>query len=268
MTTERQMRRLVAIFAAAALMAATAAAQVRTGQYDDPKSTTGTYSDLEVGVGNGEKTTFSKFRKEHWKDVRISDPKLAEKKKLREEVRKNRERKYGTDISAGNERHRPANSKNVGGPLKNKGSGYKPRRHGGYDRERDECLKDQAMEKADRDHQPVRDLHGVVRGVIDRDAAFETSTDGAAMAKAAKENYDGMPEAPSGPKTDVLGDIVDFSQPQYDYEELLRRFVANPDSLNKDEYDYLCRKMDEDIKAMEDGEYEELEKAVKTNQNK
>lgn len=251
-----------------ALSPALAAAQVRTGQYDDPKSSTGTHSDLEVGVGNGENTTFNKFRKEHWKDVRIPDPKLAEKKKLRDEVNKVRERKYGTDISAPNGQRRPANSKNVGGASKNRGSGYKSRRHGGYDRERDERLKNRAMEKADRDHQPVRDLYGTVQGVIAGDAAFDTPTDGAAMAKAAKDGCSEMPEAPKGPKADLLGDIVDFSQPQYDYEELLRRFVADPNSLTKDELDFLRRKMDEDIKAMEDGEYEELEKAVKNNQNK
>lgn len=225
--------------------------------YGNPKSETGTHSDLEVGIGNGKETTFNKFLNENWDKVRVPDPRLKEKKALREKVRKKRESKYGPSEGSG---------KRIGGAPRMKG-GYKHTRRGGFDRERDERLKEEAMLKADKDHEMIRDLHGAVQGAISRDAAFQASTDGAMMAKAAKEAYSGQPEAASGPKADVLGDIVDFSKPQYDYEELLRRFAANPDSLTRDEYDFLSRKMDEEISSLEESEYNALKEEVENSKN-
>lgn len=225
-------------------------------------------SDIAVGIGNGKVTTFNKFLKEHWNDVNISDPEILEKQALRRKVMERREAKYGAYITPGNGRRRAPSKSGIGKSSVNKGNGYKPRRRH-YDAERDKALTEDAIRRAAESHKFTEDLYNRAMGVINNDGNYKASVDGKEMARQNRDAYEDKSKTDrQEPKVNPTDGLIDFNKPIFDYEELLRRFNDDPDSLSKEEYDFLVEHMDEEISRMGDKELEEIENKIKNNEQK
>lgn len=228
----------------------------------------GKEGDIAVGIGNGKVTTFNKFLKEHWNDVNISDPEILEKQALRRKVMERREAKYGAYITPGNGRRRAPSKSGIGKSAVNKGNGYKPRRRH-FDAERDKALTEDAIRRAAESHKFTEDLYNRAMGVINSDGNYKASVDGKEMARQNREAYDDkIKKTDKGPKVNPTDGLIDFNKPNFDYEELLRRFNDDPDSLSKEEYDFLVEYMDKEIGQMTEKELEEIENNIKNNEQK
>lgn len=104
-------------------------------------------------------------------------------------------------------------------------------------------------------------------GVINSDGNYKASVDGKDMARQNREAYnDKSKKTDKGPKVNPTDGLIDFNKPNFDYEELLRRFNDDPDSLSKEEYDFLVEYMDKEIGQMTDKKVKEIENKIKNNE--
>lgn len=264
------MKRIIrlCIIVAAGIMPLAATAQTAQDLSTSKHNTqSGKEGDIAVGVGNGEVTTFNKFLKEHWNDVEIPEPRLLEKKAQRQDILKHREAKYGTYIRPGNSRQRPSSSKGIGKSSVNRGGGYK-RTTRRYDAERDQRLTGDAIQRAEAFHQSTVDLHNMAMDRIRKDQQFQAELDGKELAKKNKEEYAEKMEEKPGMKVNPIAGLINFDEQTYDYEELLRRYDKDPDSLNKEELDHLLMYLDEEIDQMTEEELQETMKQIEEEEQK
>lgn len=232
-------------------------AVVAQHQHDLGKSaentTSGKQGDVEVRIANGELTTFNKFLKEHWNDINIPDPTVAQYQTMQNKIRSVAKANYGVQITPSNQGRRPANSRKVGGASRNRGGGYSRRSSSSYDPERDQRLTALAIAHAEAQHAATRDLHNHVMAGIRADANFRPSYNGKDMASAHREDFEKKTANAKGPQVKPTdGMITDFNKPaSYDYEELLQRLLEDENSLTLDELQFLDERMAEEIEYLE-----------------
>lgn len=226
----------------------------------------GQQGDVEVRIANGELTTFNKFLKEHWNDINIPDPDVAQYQTMQSKIRSAAKAQYGVQITPSRKLIRPANGKSVGGASKNRGGGYSRRSSSSYDPEKDARLLALAIAYAEAQHATTRQLHNQVMGDIAADANFKPSVNGQDMARKHRENFENQVTNAKGTQVKPTeGMITDFNEPPtYDYEELLQRFIADENSLTLDELTFLDECMTQEIEYLQSKKIAENEESSET----